>query len=466
VAVPTGTGTGALSYSPALFVRLNPNFGYASTSSDTFRGQTTLKNFALMPAWGTPAGNVTVFGYVDTASASLVIDNVVFLPWGWYENSKTSGASTNTFSGFNVNAGGGGGSWCNIGTIHLFAQYWGSVIGGFDTCTVRQVNEYYCYNGLALGCTWSNQIDECDAYGVVAWAVEFMDGFARGNRLRRLNIEPLTVTPVQNYAINIATATTRVMVDYVLVWPSQAIGNTKYQAITNDDSRLEGNCLGFNIGNTMTLETFPKSVVYSTPFGGAISANLFGSASYPSPPWGGSIPGMGIGGSTMTPVSGAVYTLNVPLLVSSSGGAGVVIYAQKATGYILDNGVATLTGRFLWPGDTLKVSYTTGSPPTITAYLASIGDTPVNAAGMSASPTAGVIYVAYGEGIDISFSDATATASTTDGSVPASSSSSTGGVALDTALTSMVNYHLSPGQTICFSAAPSTPPVVRRHRTP
>ncbi|KOF56652.1 hypothetical protein AGR56_07950 [Clostridium sp. DMHC 10] len=351
----------------------------------------------------------------------------------------------------------GGGTDCTIGSIYIFAHggagpCWESIIG-YDCVRVRKIMMYGCFRGISFQDAWLNEIDDLVVYAAQGLAVAFNTNDGHGNIIHRLNYESLGICWMGDNPLVYLYDDTYVQIDYFFNWPSSYSNNII--TITNDDSRIEKTCLAFNLGDSGIVQVVPRSVTIPYAFGGII-ATPFLDGGYPS---------IGIGSGNMAvPTSGNTYYVRDPVDITISGGADVSIICKDAQGNIIDNGVTSLNHRFLLgamrytddyldTGCSIAITYTIA--PTVVVVQAEIGST-----GTIPIPISGVNYVASKIGLDISFSGGTGVSATTmDGS------SNTGGNVLDTGLTSMVGYHLSPGQIINFGNFTIVPSslVVRRH---
>jgi hypothetical protein len=451
------TATGVVYYyCPSIFVRVKPN---PVSGIINAKGQTRFENLALMPAWGDAAYTVPIYGLTDEYAATLILDNFMFLPWGWFELSQPAiTQATNVCKAFNCQGGtNGGGTNCDIGTMYIYAHggaglHWESFIG-YDCVHIKKIMMYGCYRGILFQDAWFNVIDDLIVYASQGFAVSFNTTAGHGNIIHRLNYESLSLRWMSSNPLVYLNSGVYVQIDYFFNWPSTYSSNIT--SITNDDLRIEKSCYAFNLGNSGIVQSVPRSVVLSTPFGAAISAPFYN----------GSYPTVGnTGGTSASPTSGTTYFVREPVDITVSGGTGVSITVKDAYGNTIDDAVTTLTHRLLlgcmrytstyWnTGYSICITYTT--VPTITVVNAMVGFS-----GTSASPLAGVNYVAGEVGTDISFSGGTdVSAEITD------NSTTTGGEVLDAGLTSMVNYHLAMGQKINFGAFSVAPTniVVRRH---
>ncbi|MCD2348099.1 hypothetical protein [Clostridium guangxiense] len=453
--VPTQTGV-PYYYSPSIFVRVNP---HPEAGTINAKGQTRFENCALMPAFGDAAYTVPIYGLTDEYGANLRLDNFMFLPWGWFELGQPAIDQTkNVCMAFNCQGGNmGGGTDCTIGSIYIFAHggagpCWESIIG-YDCVRVRKIMMYGCFRGISFQDAWLNEIDDLVVYAAQGLAVAFNTNDGHGNIIHRLNYESLGICWMGDNPLVYLYDDTYVQIDYFFNWPSSYSNNII--TITNDDSRIEKTCLAFNLGDSGIVQVVPRSVTIPYAFGGII-ATPFLDGGYPS---------IGIGSGNMAvPTSGNTYYVRDPVDITISGGADVSIICKDAQGNIIDNGVTSLNHRFLLgamrytddyldTGCSIAITYTIA--PTVVVVQAEIGST-----GTIPIPISGVNYVASKIGLDISFSGGTGVSATTmDGS------SNTGGNVLDTGLTSMVGYHLSPGQIINFGNFTIVPSslVVRRH---
>lgn len=454
-----GTQTEAVFwYSPSIFVRVktNPSGGVINAI-----GQTRFENCALMPAWGTVSHSVAVYGLTDVYGANLKLDNFMFLPYGWLEAGQPQvNYADNPFMAFNCQGGNyGGGSDCSIGTIYIFAHggsgpVWESIIG-YDCVHIRKLMMFGCFRGILFQDAWLNEIDELVVYGSTGFAVGFDADNGRGNIIHRFNYESLNKGWMASNPLVYLCDGSYVQIDYFYNWPSYFSSNIV--SITNDDSRIEKTCLAFNLGDSGIMQVIPRNVVIFSPFGGVISTP-FSDGTYPA---------AGSTGSLSVPTSGVTYRIGSAVDITITGGTGVCITTKDAQGNIIDNAVSALTHRlllgsmyytntYLNTGDYLTVTYT--SAPAVTVIKATVG-----LEGSCALPASGVNYVAEKVGLDISFSGGTEVSATvSDGS------DSTGGAILDSGLTSMIGYHLSPGQMINFGDFSETPSKlnVRRHSEP
>lgn len=456
--VPTQIGV-PYYYSPSIFVRVNPN---PVTGTVNAKGQTRFENCSLMPAWGEAAYTVPIYGLTDEYGANLRLDNFMFLPWGWFELGQPAIVQTkNVCMAFNCQGGNmGGGTDCTIGSIYIFAHggaglCWESTIG-YDCVLAKKIMMYGCFRGISFQDAWLNEIDDLIIYASQGLAVAFNTNEGHGNIIHRLNYESLSMCWMSTNPLVYLYTDTYVQIDYFFNWPSSYSNNII--AITNDDSRIEKTCLAFNLGDSGIVQVVPRSVTLPYAFGNVI-ATPFLDDTYPS---------IGVNaGNLVVPTSGNTYYVRDPVDVTIRGGEDVSIICKDAQGNVIDNNVTSfnhhlLLGAMCYTYDYLKTGYsitiTYTIAPTVVVVQAEIGPT-----GTSIIPISGVNYVASKIGLDISFSGGTGVSVTTmDGST------NTGGNVLDTGLTSMVGYHLSPGQIINFgdfTIAPSSL-VVRRHSEP
>lgn len=443
-------------YSPSIFVRVKPN---PTGGIINAIGQTQFENCALMPAWGTVTNSVAVYGLTDVYGANLRLDNFMFLPYGWLEAGQPQvDYANNPFMALNCQGGNyGGGSDCTIGTIYIFAHggsgpVWESIIG-YDCVKINKLMMFGCFRGILFQDAWLNEIDELIVYGSTGFAIAFNTTHGRGNIIHRFNYESLNTGRMYDNPLVYLYENTYAQIEYFYNWPSYF--SSDITDITNDDSRIERTCLAFNLGNSGIVQTVPREVVISTPFGEKISAPFLD----------GTYPTVGTNAGNLTlPTSGVTYYVGNPVDITITGGTDVTITTMDAQGNIIDNAVSSISHRFLKgsmsftntylkTGDSITVTYS--SAPTVTVFKATIG-----LMGSATFPTKGVNYIADKIGLDISFSGGTAvSAYVLDGS------SNTGGEILDAGLTSMICYHLSPGQIINFGNFSHTPTnlVVRRH---
>ncbi len=442
-------------YSPSIFVRVKPEPAGGVINAI---GQTRFENLALMPAWGTVSNSVAVYGLTDLYGANLRLDNFMFLPYGWLEEGQPQvDYANNPFMALNCQGGNyGGGSDCNIGSLYIFAHggsgpVWESIIG-YDCVKISKLMMFGCFRGILFQSAWLNEIDELIVYGSTGLAVAFNTSYGRGNTIHRLNYESLNKGRMYENPLVYLYKNAYIEINYFYNWPSYF--SSDITAISNDDSRLEKSCLAFNMGNSGIIQSVPQSVMIETPFGGQI----------PFPFLDGTYPTAGAEvGKLNCPSSGVRYYVGTPIDITITGGTDVHITTVDAQGNIIDKDVSSLSHRlligsmcctntYLLTGDSIKVTYS--SAPTVSVLQATVG-----LSGSSPLPAPGVNYIADKIGVDVSFSGGESV------SASVSANSKAAGPVLDADLTSMVGYHIAPGQVINFGSYSKAPErlVVRRH---
>lgn len=211
----------------------------------------------------------------------------------------------------------------------------------------------------------------------------------------------------------------------------QQLGGTP----TSQSSLVVGGSASYALAPMYPKVDFGQVGVMSTPFGATISSPYATATSKT----------IGYGGVANVPVSGTKYTVNIPLDLSISAGTGQTITTEDCFGNIIDNAVATLSHRFLLPGYSLTVTFTSvGSTTAISAGICQISENGIPA-GSNAAPTVSVNYIAVqdcyitsaGTSMSVTVKDGTGT---------------TGGNTIDSGLSALTHYFLAAGQMIIWTA--------------
>jgi hypothetical protein len=410
-------------------------------------------NLAIMPAWGVTTKGTIVYGYYDSNRAMYLEDNVMFVPWGWTEAGEPSPSSSDNVIRSQSCSAAGGGARAIIGTLTEWGMEAGSTFGSQDIVTINNVLEDRGNKGLNIGADTAT-ITFFDSIDMSSWSLAIAtDTFVDAFSIREFMIENPSVEPSVNYFILLLhPSVPRLRVD--AVWIIKSKYSYKYTSITNNDVQLEGvvhvwgfgtGAYGNGIGPAM-WQNFPLNKAINNAWGAQITRNLLTTSTTDGYYY---IGDNAAGTTTWT--SGRRYMDNVPVDITITTGTGQSITTVDYNGNTIDNGAATITHRLLLPGYTIRVTFT--SIGTVTVYQATVGLSPANGF-QAASPTASVNYVVYGYDVFIDASGGTGLSiSTYDGS------SNTRGNTIDSGLSSITHYGLSPGQIINFGPFTGSPTI-------
>ncbi|MBN1189024.1 MAG: hypothetical protein JXA46_04665 [Dehalococcoidales bacterium] len=434
---------------------------FKQDSGDDETGKVEFYDMCFMPAWDyapTSPHSVYQTGITNKYSANFEANNLMLLPWGFLECGKHDPPlyEQESWRLFDIYAYGMG-SACTIGDIWLIGQGSISWVNGYDSINIHRCVLYYSRYGLRMGGTWQNEIQTLDMYGVASYGAYFTNS-SYNNHIGVISFEHLSVNQGYHYLVRISTDISKfctVKIDQVYIWHAGGStsgghdGDTDIYSITSDDTRLVPPCVVYNLKGTGLVKSAPESKVYTTPFGDTLSAPFLSSTA-----------GIVSGGSA-NPTSGTTYSVNCPIDVTISGGTVSDITTKDPGGNTIDTGVTSLTHRLLLPYYTIKVTYTLA--PTTTVVQATVGDNFRISASLSgsvtATPQAGVNYVAIYKGFYLTISGGTGVEVTTkDGS------DNTGGDTMLSAWDSVTypipQYNLLAGQILNFGAFSVAPDVV------
>jgi hypothetical protein len=434
--------------------------GIFTKTGGTKSGFVKFTDLAIMPAWGTTTNSTNVYCIVDTSGQgywSYETCNVVFMPYGWLEAGSPipSNGGNNRFLDANISLGGSGTSWHSYGGLWFFGMLGSQFLltgwRGFDSITIEDLFLNNCYVGPCVGAASGFTIKQIRGFCVTSYYLAVVSD-TQGNMINEIDKIFVEGNNIPSSALIQITGTPKTALVWVHNVQHWTVGKgssnlTSLPAVTTlDSTNLIYPCLYWTTRQTFIKLPYPTSL--ATPFGGSIT-NFINSANST----------IGANGASSTITSGTTYTVTSTLGLSVQGfpidvtiGAGTsqTITTKDEFGNIIDNAVATLTHRLLFPTWTITVTATTVG--TVTVYQATVGNVQA-ISGTSASPVASVNYVVMkrmyvsssgGTGVSISYS-----------SLGLGNSLNT----LESSLASITHYKFNEGDVLnfgAFSVAPST----------
>jgi hypothetical protein len=262
--------------------------GAGSGASGLCQGTLAFFNLAIMPPWGTTTSGTIVYGIVDTHSAILIEDNVLFMPWGWAEAGYPrpgAGAGNNDLCS-QLCSSNGGATEANIGSLVEMGLLYASEVRGYDGVEVAHETMWKCYFGVQICGTWQSDIQVLNAYDPWCWVAEFLGNNPMGicdNTINSIEVESINYAPNIAYLIYLASANDTVTIDKVAIW--SGIAQSTYTTITNADNQIVGTCLVYNLGGVRSWRSYPVyqnsgSAVNATATTFLITHGLSGTPSY------------------------------------------------------------------------------------------------------------------------------------------------------------------------------------------
>jgi hypothetical protein len=380
-------------------------------------------------------------------SISNTYDDVIFAPWGWTEAGSPIGSGTYNLNSLYVELGGNG-TFVRFGEVKMLGLY--EANGGLTA-------DYFVFDHLYYNhCLGEMPIVFYSGINGASLAIEDMNGYLWNPQSTNASITVINKIFIEGnhtppYLFYVGSANFQLFfIATIEIW--NYVGGTTnlaYVVATTGPASADYYELlypcqmwtGGATGGTEQLKTFPIAVELGTPFGGTISTP-FGANS--GPVSGG---GIGTGGNSANPTGTTLYTANEPVDVSWAAGTGTVT-TKDNFGNVIDNAVASLSHRLLYPNFTITFSATQSG--TVTVVQATVGTGPF--VGSTATAQVGVKYVAM-KRIYVSDSVSTGTMTSYDGNF-IHGTNPPEGLAMDTAVAvPFVRYTVDSGQIVVFGTA-------------
>jgi Chaperone of endosialidase len=240
--------------------------------SGTRSGFLTFRNLALMPAWGKTSNRVFLYSDYSTNGVwSLNIDNVLALPWGWYEDGIPMPANdgSNAFVDFYGPAGGNGSSF-NVTTLIMEGMVGSESVQlgpQVDYVRIGHLKLYSCWSGLGFSASGGAVID---SVGMVNCGTQCAGFFQHGNsqttilnRIGKIFVEGPTVS--SEFIVYLDNPNTRLRIEDVYYWSSSQVS----ASVTNNDPvQLLYPCYvwgGYPSGTMTVLGTMQVGSAFSNP---------------------------------------------------------------------------------------------------------------------------------------------------------------------------------------------------------
>lgn len=379
-----------------------------------------------------------------------VYDDIMFVPWGWTEAGMpiSTNNGTRDYNSLYLNLGGSGTSII-MGAVKSLGMVEGNTVLYCDYVIINQLFYNHVNNGWQINTSAGFNINELSAFDMSKAYVFPISVFASVSRIGKVFVEgpsnPAFIIDVTNHYSFLC------QVDEVYVWnalsPSQdvtAIIYSSTKAASVDNAQLLGRTYLWTGDPTQngsgTIIEFPHlQGLAATSFGGTIANSLLAAG-----------PSIGTGGNTNTLVSGTVYKANLIIDVTVAAGTTQTVTVKDDFGNVVDNALATLTHRLMFPNWTITVTaVATGA---LTVVQGTIGNLQA-LVGTTATAQVNVKYYVL-KRMFITDTIATGTLTTYDGNGTLGTSNEGLGNIIDSVLpVPVTHYSLEGGQVIVFGTA-------------